>query len=391
MTSVEFRGKLLYFAPVTGGGLADYAREQANALARLGVKVEMVSGDDFPVQVGDSFNLLPVLTAKTRGKPRLLKRLAGARRIMQDWNQLAHIIEAGGCRHVLLGSYAEYLAPLWSGRLIRLAERGVVFGAVVHDPVRDYVVGPEWWHRRSIASAYSFLREAFVHEPVTLDTVRPMPSLCTTVIPHGIYSFPPATAARRRFRLELGIPDAASLWLSFGHVRDGKNLDLVIRALAHFPDAFLLVAGKEQSSGQKTVAFYQELARQCGVDSRCRWQNRFIAAGEVGNLFEAADLVLLTYSKNFRSASGVLNTAVHFRKPCLVSSGQGNLQTMVSQYDLGIWLEPDRLETLIEGLRRWQLSPPAPRWQAYEANNSWQHNAEIVVSRMFGQRAWQRV
>jgi hypothetical protein len=171
--------------------------------------------------------------------------------------------------------------------------------------------------------------------------------------------------------------------LSFGHIRDGKNLDLVIRALAHFPDAFLLVAGKEQSCGQKPVAFYQNLARECGVFPRCIWLNRFICAEEVGNLFLASDLVLLTYSKDFHSASGVLNTAIYFRKPCLVSSGKSNLQTVVSKYGLGIWVEPDQVETLIEGIRHWQSSPPVPHWEAYKTDNSWQRNAEIIVSRMF--------
>ena len=213
--------------------------------------------------------------------------------------------------------------------------------------------------------------------------MRPMPRLRTTVIPHGIYTFPPATVVRGQIRREMGIPEEAQVWLSFGHVRDGKNLDLVIRALAHFPDAFLMVAGKEQSGGQKPVAFYQNLAAQCGVASRCLWLNRFIAAEEVGNLFEASDLVLLTYSKDFRSASGVLNAAAYFHKPCVASSGQGNLQTMVSQYNLGIWVEPDQLETLIAGLHRWRLAPPVPQWEAYEADNSWQRNGEIVISRMF--------
>jgi glycosyltransferase involved in cell wall biosynthesis len=267
--------------------------------------------------------------------------------------------------------------------LVRLARKGVVVGTVVHDPVRDFVVGPRWWHRRSVASAYSFLREAFVHEPITLDTVRPMPHLRTTVIPHGLFAFPPATATRELYRRELGISPTAPVWLSFGHVRDGKNLDLVIRALARFPEAFLIVAGKEQSSGQKPVAFYRDLARQCGVAQRCLWLNRFIAPEEVGNLFTASDIVLLTYSRNFRSASGVLNAAVYFRKLCLASSGQGNLQTVVSQYQLGIWVEPDREEALVDGLRRWQTAPPVPRWDAYAADNSWRRNAEIVTDRMF--------
>jgi hypothetical protein len=46
-------------------------------------------------------------------------------------------------------------------------------------------------------------------------------------------------------------------------------------------------------------------------------------------------------------------------------------------------VEPDQIETLIAGLRRLRLSPPVPLWEAYEKDNSWQRNAEIVRSRMF--------
>jgi glycosyltransferase involved in cell wall biosynthesis len=383
MTSPE---RLLYFSPAVAGGLADYAREQANALARLGVGVDVLTADAFPARSDDAFNLRPELTEKPPGRSRFSTRVASAQRITSHYGHLARLVERENYRHVVLGSYNEHFAPFWAGPLRRLARSGVVWGAVVHDPVRDYVVGPRWWHRHSIAAAYSFLREAFVHEPITIDTVRPMPQLRTTVIPHGPLAFPPATVPREESRRKWGIPETARVWLSFGHIRDGKNLDLVIRALARFPDALLVVAGREQSAGQKPVAFYQELARRCGVAGRCVWLNRFIAPEEVGNLFAACDLVLLTYSRNFRSASGVLNAAVSFRKPCLASSGQGNLQTMVTQYQLGIWVEPDREEALVEGLRRGQVIPPVPRWDDYAADNSWRRNAEIVRDRMFAPR-----
>ena len=376
--------RLLYFSPAGSGGLADYARAQAHALGSLGMEVELLTTPGFPVREGDAFHVRPDLERKTPPRFRPLARLASASRILRDYRQLADRLEAGRYHHVLLGAYAEYLAPCWAPRLRRQAQKGVVFGAVVHDPVRDYVVGPPGWHRRSIASAYSFLREAFVHEPIVLDTGRLLPHLRTTVIPHGPYDFPRSTQTRDRFRQEAGIPLGAEVWLAFGHVRDGKNLDLVLRALARFPNAFLIVAGREQSGGQKPVSFYRELAEQADVGSRCLWLNHFIPAGDVGNLFEASDLILLTYSRDFRSASGVLNAAISFRKPCIASSGQGNLKTVLTQYDLGTWVEPDDLDALVEGLHRGKISPPRPRWEAYESDNSWKCNAERVSECLFG-------
>lgn len=170
--------------------------------------------------------------------------------------------------------------------------------------------------------------------------------------------------------------------MSFGHIRDGKNLDLAIQALKEFPDSYLVVAGKEQSSGQKPVAFYQKLAEKMSVANRCRWFNRFVAENEVGDFFAAADLVLLTYGKNFRSASGVLNAAVNFRKPCLASSGDGNLKSVIERYGLGIWVEPDSSKAMIDGLRQWVVRFRHPRWNDYAVENSWELNARIVSERM---------
>jgi glycosyltransferase involved in cell wall biosynthesis len=319
---------------------------------------------------------------KAEGNSRIVRKLSHAQSIVKNIRVLARHIREHKFSHVLFASYFEYLAPLWASSLERLANDGVVFGAVVHDPVRDFVLGPHWWHRWSIARGYSFLREAFVHEPIDLDTVRPMPRLRTTVIPHGVYSFPDATETRDAARARLGIPPGSHVMLSFGHIRDGKNLDLVLHAMRQFPDLHLLVAGAAQSSGQKPAEFYQNLAREFGVADRCHWKIGYVNNSETGNLFAASDVALITYSRAFRSASGVLNAAVFFRKPCIASAGQGNLSTMVQKFDLGVWVEPDNADALARGIDRWMISPPKPRWDDYCSENSWQRNAEIVLRQM---------
>jgi glycosyltransferase involved in cell wall biosynthesis len=316
----------------------------------------------------------------------LSRKLRNARCLLHNQAVLAQTIRQQQCRWVLFGSYFEYLAPLWAWRLRQLARAGVVFGAVVHDPVRDFQLGPAWWHRRCVAAGYSFLREAFVHEAIPLDTARPMPALRTTVIPHGPYRFPPALHARAELRRQLSLPAAARVVLVFGHIRDGKNLDLLLQALVTCPDLHLLVAGEAQSSGQKPAAHYRQMAGRLGVTDRCRWVLGHIAPGEVGGFFEASDLVALTYSRAFRSASGVLNVAVQFRKPCLASSGEGNLKSKVLQYGLGIWVEPDAAAALARGLQAWLAAPPTPRWADYERENSWARNAELVAACLTEQR-----
>ncbi|MGH8018610.1 MAG: glycosyltransferase family 4 protein, partial [Opitutaceae bacterium] len=363
--------RLLYFAPLSFGGLADYARDQAAALARRGIEVEVLCAPAFP-KLPDGIRRNDSLDdpGNKAGGGRLARAGRFFKTMVGQHRQLARVISQSAHRHVLLGSYAEYFAPFWSPALRRLAREGAVFGAVVHDPVRDAVLGPKQWHRRSVADGYSFLKYAFVHESVALDTVRPMPGLEMLVIPHGPYHFETEMPERRVAREKLGLPADAPVLLAFGHIRDNKNLDLVIRALAEAPELRLLVAGHELSSGQRPASAYRKLAQQLGVANRCHWHVRFIPEKEIGCFFAAADFLALTYGAGFRSASGVLSVSSQFRKPCVASSGAGPLRTLVQKYQLGVWVAPDDAEALAKGLRQLLAEGVHPRWDAFVRENS---------------------
>jgi glycosyltransferase involved in cell wall biosynthesis len=375
--------KLLYFTLSEDGGIADYAHAQANALVAEGADVTMLCTPRFCSERKASYHLLPQLRSmRSQSTYRILRMVRGASTLLSNFSLLAQVVRSTQFTHVLFDSYVEYLAPLWSGRLRRLATEGVVFAAVVHDPVRDFVVGPHWWHRLSIASGYSFLREAFVHAPITLDTAGSAPQLTSTVIPHGTYDFAPPTHTVDQARASLRLPPDVPVLLAFGYLRDNKNLDLAIRSLAAYPDLHLVIAGSEQSSGQRPATYYRQLAEELGVAQRCRWEIRRIPNLEIGNFFAAADAVLLTYSSTFRSASGVLNLAAHYQKPSLVSSGAGSLQAAVQDYQLGVWVEPDDLQALIVGIGIWLKRGLSPQWERYQTENSWGANARLVLNRL---------
>ncbi|MEJ1932792.1 glycosyltransferase, partial [Nostoc sp. NIES-2111] len=372
--------RLLYFSPAWFGGLADYAHEQAQALGQMGVQVTLLTAPAYRKEETNLYKVERVLKTLDglRTSHPLIRKTFLAATILQNYVILAQTIQNQDFRYVLLGSYSEYLAPLWVNSLRKLGRQGVTFGAVIHDPVRDYVVGPLWWHRWSIACGYSFLQEAFVHEDIALDTARPMPNLRTTVIPHGSFEFLPPQKSQEQVRAEMKIPQQAKVLLSFGHIRDNKNLDLALKAIACFPDIYLLVAGKVTSSTQRPITYYQDLAHTLGIAERCRWLIDFIPEDQVGNLFNACDAVLLTYSATFQSASGVLNAAVAYRRPCIASAGSGNLRTVVQKYHLGIFVEPDNLDATRNGIHLWLNNTVKPKWEDYKRDNSWRKNAEVV-------------
>lgn len=381
------RRQLLYFLEESYGGVADYAHEQCQALAALGVEVTLLTTPCYPVRPQAQYICCPRLLEPRPEHPITNRWWRSGRYVwikLENYRRLVQVIRTSGIRRVLIGSFGEYLAPLWSPSLRRLQREGVVFGAVVHDPVRDYVIGPLWWHRRSVGDAYAHVREAFIHEEITLDTVRPNPSLRVTVVPHGIYPYPPPTASREAVRRRLALPDDAPVLLAFGNIRDAKNLHLVIESLHHCRRPYLIVAGRVQSAGQRPLAFYRKLAEQLGVADRCRWIERYVPAEEAANLFAAADVVVLTYSRAFRSASGVLALAANYQVPCLASSGSGPLKTLVQKYALGRWVEPDDLQALVAGLEDLLQHPPQPHWARFREENSWRINAQRIVERMFG-------
>lgn len=373
---------LILFCPSSFGGIPDYAHHQAKALGRIGLSVLMLCPRDYPHRAEHYLQEKCLPGGGTRPSIKLVRVVKLVAEMLSGYRVLAKRVRQTGVKCVLFATYREYLAPLWAWRLRRLSRRGVQLAAVVHDPVRDFVLGPRWWHRWSISQGYSFLSHAFVHEAIELDTGWPKQCVRTAVIPHGPYPFPQPTETSETVRQRLKIPAEVPLFLSFGHIRNGKNLSLVLQALQRVPQAWLLVVGGEAGTGHTKSAKYQAMAETLGVADRCRWAIGFASADATANYFAAADVVLLTYTKSFRSASGVMNVACEYRRPILASAGEGNLGSSVQRYNLGIRVQPDSAPEIARGMQALINNPPEPKWACYESENSWARNAELVARAM---------
>lgn len=462
----------------------EYAIRQSAAIVREGVEVHFLCKASFPVErlgagiVIEKFEESRVASVQRRGvaeKISTIWRLTfGQRRTAK---RVCEVFGRGGFDAVLFACFKEYFAPFWVGPLQGLARRGAVIGTIAHDPVRDFVVGPLWWHRWSVRLGYSFVRHVFVHDDTPVDFGGRRPEAIEVhQIPHGPYELAEPKIGRiemrRRLRfssdlttierqggrekeqpkvgskgeeagateskhtegteedckrlgegvvhkssggeggeqrgagsLERGVSCAGAkpelpvceqgldagrssldtsapadvVFLAFGQIRDGKNLDLFLRAMVQLPENVkLLVAGKGDSGSSRPPEFYQRLAGELGVANRCRWDLRKIPDGEVGGIFAACDVVLATYGANFRSASGVLNAAVSARKPVLASSGPGPLKSAVVKYGLGVFVEPDDVGAMVKGVVEILEVGPSPEWGIYEKENSWLENASKI-------------
>ncbi len=378
----ERRLSVLIFCPAAVGGIAEYTDCQAKALQQLGENVVVLA---VPGYLDRRVVVYPVIHGlmehgATLTQSRLLRRVVKSWRIIYNQWRFAWEVLCRRPSLALVACYAEYLSPLWVWPHLLLA-RGLnqLYAANLHDPVRDYQVGPAWWHHLSVCLAYMPLRFGLVHQ--RLPSPSPIPTQVKVIeTPHGIYdlmeSLEDPLEIRRRWQVPLG----KKVFLAFGFIRDNKNLDLVIRALVDHPDAFLVVMGKAQSTKDRPMAFYLKLSEELGVNGRTRFFDEFVPDEKLAGYFAAADFIILTYDVSFRSQSGVLNVAARARRPVLASAGPSPLQDAVTKFSLGIFVEPDSISALTAGmglLLRDRITKPC--WDDYEAYASWPANAKIIL------------
>lgn len=377
--------KLIYHADVEPGGLSGYAIYQTLALSKhcqlivLGSSHlrDPIQSQNAEIEFVEMIDFPRAATRWKRGAQLVFRRRAQIK-------QLCQLARARSCQHVLLSSFAEYMSPLWVSPLQSLHDSGARIGVIVHDPIRDFKIGPNWWHQLSISMVYRAVDAAFVHDETKPDTGWPSRNVPVSTIPLGPYTVPcgdePPNVSRDRIRTALGIPSDNYLVLSFGHVRDGKNLDLLIEALIDHLDVHLLVVGREQSASQRTIRDYQSTANQLGVGNRCHWVNEFVPTEKVAQYFDASDCAAITYSGDFHSASAVLANISQFRIPVLASSGGGPLKRQVEEYGLGIWVQPDQKQSISRGIATLRAGGQRAAWGEFIESCSWNENAKRIMT-----------
>lgn len=385
---------LIYFCPESIASIAKNSIEQAKAMAAQAINVDFLCPRDWPGEYPAGVHMHPVLNPgpKPGSHTRPVSRLLGVRKIVDNNAVLSDFIRKSDTNsalkpRVMFGAFFEYLAPLWVPKLDRFRRAGAVFGATALDPIRDHVVGPLWWHRASVEQAYALFREVFVHQAVDLELSRPWLKQRVTEVPHGPYDYPPWPDARESTRKELGLADDAKVFLSFGHLRENKNLALVLQAMKEMPDnVFLLVVGPEAAPGRMSSGEYQALARDLGVGHKVKWAIRYISDEEVNKYFGAADFSVMTYSRTFRSTSGSLHIAAPLKMPVLVSCGEAPLGSLVTDYNLGIRVEPDSVSEIVRGMKLLLASPFSGGWDRFMAYFTYEENARIVIEKLFEER-----
>jgi glycosyltransferase involved in cell wall biosynthesis len=384
---------ILIYCPTSLGGIPEHANYQARALSERskevsGEKIVMLCDEMFLLGRQVGYKKVELFNSRFVVFGCFAERFGAlvdkSLKIIADQWLLAWEVIRRRPNMVLLASYSEYLAPLWFLPHWILARFfGVVYVANLHDPVRDYVVGPRWWHELSVAMAYWPISVGVVHQ--RLPELSPVPKHVQVVeAPVGVYDLQESPEDPVTIRSGWDVPKGGVVFLAFGFIRDNKNLDLVIRGMLDNPKALLVVMGKAQSQKDKPVDFYRNLALELGVGDRVRFFDEFVLDEKLASYFAASDVVVLTYDKTFHSQSGVLNVAARARRPVLASAGESPLKDCVQRFRLGVFVESDNLGALKEGMRvvasdEWRAASGEPDWEGYEAFASWDVNVAKIL------------
>lgn len=372
---------ILYVAESSAGGIAEYASYQINALNHAGATVTLLCRPDFPITRLEGVRVIRALPSRSSSRSkvkRIFKYIRDARKLASTVDKVTF---EETIDYILIDCFREYLAPFWAGKLLAAHRKGRRFGVVAHDPIRDFVVGPNWWHYYSIRKAYSFIDDVFVHHSERIDWGGKKPEqIKVHTIPHGPYFYPRGDKGRAAMRENYRISKSDKVFLSFGQIRDGKNLDVFLRAMVDLPsDVKLVVAGSGEAQSQKAPQHYLELARDLGILDRCVFEFRYIDDQEVEDFIKMSDVMLLIYSKKFVSASGVLSAAAAAELPVLASGGDGPVQVALRDYNIGEWIDLVDTTSVIHGVERIFANRESYDCLSYTVDHSWQRNAEAVI------------
>jgi glycosyltransferase involved in cell wall biosynthesis len=192
------------------------------------------------------------------------------------------------------------------------------------------------------------------------------------VVPHGYFEYPEASVEKELLKEKYHIPLDKRILLFFGTIRGNKGLDVLLGTVNNLYDHFfLVVAGTSALASEPSNKIYEKIIRKYNLNSKLLWIDRVILDREIPDLFKAADAVILPYKNTFHAQSGILNLAIGYEKP-LVVTNVGGVGEIVRKYNLGIVVEPENSSALKNGIIQLFESQHNPYgFKRYKEENSW--------------------
>ena len=373
--------RVLHYFAFPGGGIGRYVHELLSRMHTVpSLAVELACIPSYHHLKIASYPVWPKLFDITHRKP-LIRRMRFAINLVVNPLRAIRRGEATRAQIIHLSTIPHVTFAIWSRRLRRT---GIKLVATAHDVRRSQGLISLNYEVEQLRRLYRLCEAIFVHSEFQkkdlIDFAR-VPQDKIFIVPHGPYYHGPPQGDKETLRRRYGIPVDKQVALFFGDIRPDKNLDLFLRAMVPFKDRlFLVVAGQPKNRDGKDADYYQKLAKDLTLDGNICWRLEYIPSDEVPNYFEMCDWVALPYSRQFTSLSGVLNVAIAYGRPVLVTK-TSTMQTVLRGYEIGVEVAPDDVRAIEDGISRLcgcLLGQTSWEFDAFLKKNSWEVNVAIT-------------
>jgi glycosyltransferase involved in cell wall biosynthesis len=203
-----------------------------------------------------------------------------------------------------------------------------------------------------------FISMTRVGHDLTLQKFPVLSNVPGFIIPHGHYrDVFENHVTREQARSILGLEGKSPVVVHIGAIRPYKNVPLLIRCFSGVkdPNAALLVAGQTSTS-----MIEEEVRNAARADRRVRLSLGIVPADSMQLYLNAADLVVLPYSKIHNSGNALL--ALSFDRPVLLPK-QPTMLELQEQMG-GAWIRtfaPPLTEDNLSEALEWARSTQRPR------------------------------
>jgi glycosyltransferase involved in cell wall biosynthesis len=339
-------------------------------------KVQLIMPANSTLAKDDRVHNVLLADKISSGNP-LIKKLYFIYRSFVNPVRLYRLLKKEPSSVVVFNDYDQLSSFYWVPLFKRL-KRQHIFSVILHDPDRDRYLPSKRMAIGSMNKVMSLMDAAFYHGYLP-DKPYYKGNFLKAVVPHGIYppvegneTFRAFIASKRNKRTLLGI---------LGNIRDEKNYELVLEALALLPDCQLLVAGAK-ANAEVPVERYRKKITELGLEDRVIWVERYLDETELQTAINVCDIVLLYYKPSFTSQSGMLNTIAPYKKKLVVTDTPSALQQVTARYKLGVLAPPDDKTALIQAiqlLQAQQTDEYESGWRQYEQEASWTAHVQIAI------------
>lgn len=372
------RIKVAFYSFFHGGGIGQYTHELLKSLhERPELSVQLYCPPNFYWLKDATYPVLPILFKLSSTYP-LVRRI---RFLLAQYISPTRFLRSTGKEqtNILHFSNINHLTyPFWQGKAEAIQARIV---CTAHDVKRSKAILQRRYETEQLKSFYRDCQRIFVHSKSQGEELREFADISNEAIcqiPHGPYSFDVHGTFSRRS------PEANlfSSGLFFGNIRDEKNLDGLLYALAKTSQNIrLVIAGRPAGAGHRPIDYYKQLAQRLDINHRIDWHIGFIPENEVAHLFNQCDWVALPYLPEFSSQSGVFNIATHFHKPILASPAP-TFSELLKVYPIGVLahdLFPTSISLAMDKIAVKSKKPDQFQFEAYLKNHTWERNAELTT------------